>query len=81
MTSVRADRVAELGIGLQGDKLPGSYGALAAVLPLLPAKQRALPPGDWLEQDTEVCCPDPDERLIMRVERTGVSRLRTTDLT
>ena len=51
------------------------------MLPLLPAKQRALPPGDWLEQDTEVCCPDPDERLIMRVERTGVSRLRTTDLT
>jgi uncharacterized repeat protein (TIGR04076 family) len=55
--------------------------ALAAVLPLLPAKQRSLPPGDWLERDTEVCCPDPDERLIMRIERIGVSRLRTTDLT
>jgi uncharacterized repeat protein (TIGR04076 family) len=55
--------------------------ALSAVLPLLPAKQRKLPPGDWLEQDTEVCCPDPDERLIMRIERTGVSRLITTDLT
>ena len=55
--------------------------ALAAVLPMLPAKQRSLPAGDWLEQDTEVCCPDPDERLIMRIERIGVSRLRTTDLT
>ena len=55
--------------------------ALAAVLPMLAAKQRQLPPGDWLEQDTEVCCPDPDERLVMRIERTGVSRLRTTDLT
>ena len=55
--------------------------ALAAVLPLLPAKQRVLPPGDWLEQDTEVCCPDPDERVIMRIERTGTSRLRTADLT
>lgn len=43
--------------------------ALAAVLPLLPAKQRDLDPGDWLAQDSEVACPDPDERLIMRIER------------
>ena len=42
--------------------------ALAAVLPLLPAKQRALAPGDWLAHDTEVACPDPDERLILRIE-------------
>lgn len=55
--------------------------ALAAVLPLLPAKQRALAAGDWLERDSLVACPDPDERLIMRIERTGTSRLRTGDLT
>lgn len=55
--------------------------ALAAVLPLLPAKQRRLPAGDWLERDAEVCCPDPDERLIMRIERTGTVRLRSGDLT
>lgn len=55
--------------------------ALAAVLPLLPAKQRRLPAGDWLEQDSLVVCPDPDERLVMRISRTGVSRLRTSDLT
>jgi uncharacterized repeat protein (TIGR04076 family) len=55
--------------------------ALAATLPLLAAKQRQHPPGDWIEVDTEVCCPDPEERLIMRIERTGVRRLRTTDLT
>jgi uncharacterized repeat protein (TIGR04076 family) len=55
--------------------------ALAAVLPLLSAKQRQNPPGDWIEHDTEVCCPDPDERVVMRIERTGRSRLRTTDLT
>jgi 5,10-methylenetetrahydromethanopterin reductase len=30
MSFVRADGVAELGIGLQGDKVPGSYGPLAA---------------------------------------------------
>ena len=55
--------------------------ALSAVLPLLPAKQRALPAGDWLEQDSLVCCPDPDERVVMRIERIGKRTLRTDDLT
>lgn len=55
--------------------------ALQAVLPLLPAKQRQLPAGDWLEQDSLACCPDPEERLVMRIERIGTSRLRTDDLT
>jgi uncharacterized repeat protein (TIGR04076 family) len=55
--------------------------ALSAVLPLLPAKQRDLPEGDWLEQDSLVCCPDPDERVIMRIERIGRRRLATSDLT
>jgi uncharacterized repeat protein (TIGR04076 family) len=55
--------------------------ALQAVLPLLPAKQRDLPEGDWLEQDSLVCCPDPDERVIMRIERVGRRRLETSDLT
>src|ERR1700704_3818863 len=45
--------------------------ALQAVLPLLPAKQRRLPAGDWLEQDSLVCCPDPEERVVMRIERIG----------
>src|SRR3982751_4895737 len=40
--------------------------ALQAVLPLLPAKQRDLPDEDWLEQDTLVCCPDPEERVVGR---------------
>ena len=55
--------------------------ALQAVLPLLPAKQRSLPPGDWLEQDALVCCPDPDERVIMRIERIGRRSLPTAELT
>jgi uncharacterized repeat protein (TIGR04076 family) len=55
--------------------------ALAAVLPLLPAKQRQLPEGDWLERDSLVCCPDPEERMIMRVERTGRCRIATEELT
>jgi len=55
--------------------------ALQAVLPLLPAKQRQLPPEDWLEQDSLVCCPDPEERLVMRIERIGSRSLRSEDLT
>ena len=45
--------------------------ALQSVLPLIPAKQRRLPAEDWLEQDNLVCCPDPDERVVMRIERIG----------
>jgi uncharacterized repeat protein (TIGR04076 family) len=55
--------------------------ALAAVLPLLPAKQRDLPAADWLERDSLVACPDPDERLVMRITRTGRRALRSADLT
>src|ERR1700729_467944 len=36
--------------------------ALAAVLPLLAAKQRELEDDDWLNRESLVCCPDPDER-------------------
>jgi uncharacterized repeat protein (TIGR04076 family) len=55
--------------------------ALASVLPLIPAKQRKLPDGDWLEQDSLVACPDPDERTIMRIERLGRRRIPTDELT
>jgi uncharacterized repeat protein (TIGR04076 family) len=55
--------------------------ALQSVLPMLPAKQRDLPAGDWLERDTLVACPDPEERLIMRIDRIGTVDLRSEDLT
>ena len=55
--------------------------ALQSVLPLIPAKQRQLPPEDWLEQDNLVSCPDPEERVVMRIERIGERVLRTEDLT
>ena len=55
--------------------------AIQAVLPLLPAKMRQLPDEDWLEQDSLVACPDPDERLVMRITRIGERTLRTEDLT
>lgn len=55
--------------------------ALAAVLPLLPVNQRPLPAGDWLHGDVEVACPDPEERLIMRIERGDVRELARDELT
>jgi len=55
--------------------------AIAAVTPLLPAKQRQLPAGDWLEKDSLVCCPDPEERLVMRIERTRKVTLKSENLT
>ena len=55
--------------------------ALAACLPLLPAKQRPVPDGDWLARDNHVACPDPDERVILRIERTARRRIPTGDLT
>jgi uncharacterized repeat protein (TIGR04076 family) len=55
--------------------------AIQAVLPLLPAKMRHLPTEDWLERDSLVACPDPDERLVMRIERIGERSLVTEELT
>lgn len=55
--------------------------ALQSVIPLLAAKQRQLPGDDWLESDSFVCCPDPDERLIMRIERTAQRAMDAGELT
>ena len=55
--------------------------ALQSVLPFLAAKQRELADEDWLAQDSLVACPDPDERVVMRIERIGECVLRTEDLT
>jgi uncharacterized repeat protein (TIGR04076 family) len=55
--------------------------ALQAVLPLLPAKQRILAEDDWLERDSLAVCPDPDERLIMKIERINKRTMDSDDLT
>jgi uncharacterized repeat protein (TIGR04076 family) len=55
--------------------------AINSVLPLLPAKQRQMDKNDWLELDSLVACPDPDEGVIMRVERIGKRTLQIEDLT
>jgi uncharacterized repeat protein (TIGR04076 family) len=49
-------------------------------LPLLPAKQRASHPADWMSTDDLVHCPDPHCGLIMHISRTGKRTLRHDDV-
>jgi len=45
--------------------------AMQAVLPLLPAMQRPLAPGDWMASENEVVCPDPLGNVVLRIEKVG----------
>jgi uncharacterized repeat protein (TIGR04076 family) len=65
---------------LRGEMLhlpPGqgfSIYSLAALLPLLPAKQRPTHPNDWMSTDAEVACPDPNCTTRFRITRVGTRR-------
>jgi uncharacterized repeat protein (TIGR04076 family) len=48
-----------------------SMYSLAALLPLLPAKQRATDANDWMSTDAEVACPDPHCPTRFRIIRLG----------
>jgi uncharacterized repeat protein (TIGR04076 family) len=48
-----------------------SMYSLSALLPLLPAKQRATDPNDWMTSDAEVACPDPHCPTRFRITRLG----------
>jgi uncharacterized repeat protein (TIGR04076 family) len=60
---------------LRGEMLhlpPGqgfSIYSLAALLPLLPAKQRPTHKNDWMTSDAEVACPDPNCSTRFRIQR------------
>jgi uncharacterized repeat protein (TIGR04076 family) len=54
---------------------------LAALLPLLPAKQRETAPTDWMTTDMEVACPDPLCGGRFRIARTGRSTFRHGEVT
>ncbi len=54
--------------------------ALNSVIPLLPAKQRANHPADWMETDARVVCPDPACKLVMRIERIARRTLKHDDV-
>lgn len=60
---------------VEGENLVFSEGqkvsmyALAALLPLLPSKQRMTDPHDWMSTDAEVACPDPHCGGRFRIHR------------
>jgi uncharacterized repeat protein (TIGR04076 family) len=58
-----------------------SIYALAALLPLLPAKQRMTHPNDWMTTDAEVACPDPHCGARFRITRSGKSTFRHSETT
>ena len=72
---------------LRGEMLhlpPGqgfSIYSLAAVLPLLAAKQRQTHPNDWMTSDAEVACPDPNCPSRFRITRTQLRRFRRSETT
>ena len=60
-----------------------SMYALAALLPLLPAKQRDTDPVDWMSTDAEIACPDPHcggRFRVTRGERRRFTHAATTGL-
>ena len=72
---------------LQGEmlRLPPGQGfsiySLAALLPLLAAKQRVTDPNDWMSTDTEVACPDPNCPTRFRITRLGKRRFCHSEVT
>src|SRR5215475_7825667 len=72
---------------LRGEMLylpPGqgfSIYSLAALLPLLPAKQRPTHPYDWMTSDAEVACPDPNCSTHFRIQRLGLRKFSHTATT
>ena len=57
------------------------FPALAALLPLLPAKQRPTEAADWMSTDVEVACSDPYCGGRFRVTRLGKRRFRHAETT
>ena len=72
---------------LQGEmlRLPPGQGfsiySLAALLPLLPAKQRVSDPNDWMSTDAEVACPDPNCPTRFRITRLAKRRFSRSQVT
>jgi uncharacterized repeat protein (TIGR04076 family) len=72
---------------LKGEMLhfpPGqgfSIYSLAALLPLLPAKQRPSHANDWMTTDAAVACPDPNCPTRFLITRTGKRRFSHAETT
>jgi uncharacterized repeat protein (TIGR04076 family) len=54
---------------------------LAAIIPLLPAKQRMLSPNDWMATDAIIACPDPNCGGRFRITREKIRTYRHSEQT
>ncbi|MDC6406178.1 MULTISPECIES: TIGR04076 family protein [Maribacter] len=62
------------------DKADFCLYALQSTIPLLPTKQRKNHPADWMETDARVVCPDPECKLVMRIDRDSLRVLNHDDV-
>ena len=75
------------GFAVEGENvIMGAEGSfplysLAALLPLLPAKQRPSDENDWMTTDTDIACPDPNCGARFRITRTGKREFRHAETT
>ena len=58
-----------------------SIFSLAAVLPVLAAKQRQTHPNDWMSTDAEIACSDPNCPSRLRITRLGKRRFSRAEVT
>ena len=65
--------------------LPSGQGfsiySIAAVLPLLAAKQRPTHRNDWMTTDAEIACPDPHCSSRLRITRLALRRFSHAETT
>ncbi|EHK46876.1 hypothetical protein TRIATDRAFT_217214 [Trichoderma atroviride IMI 206040] len=72
---------------MQGEMiyLPPNQGisiySLAAVMPLLPAKQRVTSPNDWMTTDALIACPDPNCPSQLQITREGIRTFSHSETT
>jgi uncharacterized repeat protein (TIGR04076 family) len=61
--------------------MPFSLYSLAALLPLLPAKQRPSHAHDWMTSDSEIACPDPNCPTRFKITRLSKRRFSHAETT
>lgn len=72
---------------VQGENLVFPQGtsfsmyALAALLPMLPAKQRPLQSADWMLSDALIACPDPNCGARFKITRVAKRTLNHASCT
>lgn len=62
------------------DKQGFSLYAIAALLPLLPAKQRMNHSNDFMETDEFIADPDANSKAVYRIRRTGKTTFSHADV-